>query len=83
MALEEVADGLAVADVDANEEDLEDAGVEGGELLGDEEQLDGGPCNFDVSFTPAMDSQSMVLLRSRITFALMWNDPEASPSWIV
>ena len=84
MALEEVADGLALADVDANgEEDLEEVGVDGGELLGVEEQSDGVLCNFDVSLTPATHSQSTVLLRSRMTLALMWNDPEARPSWIV
>ena len=40
LALEEGADGLAVAGVDANDEDLEDLGVEGGELLGEDEQSD-------------------------------------------
>ena len=84
LALEdEGADGLAVAGVDANDEDLEDLGVEGGELLGEDEQSDCVLCNFEVSLTPATDSQSMDLLRSRMTLALMWNDPEASPPRIV
>ena len=39
LALEEGADVLAVAGVDANEEELEDLGVDG-ELLGEEEQSD-------------------------------------------
>ena len=38
MALEEVADGLALAGVDANEEDFEEVGVDGGELLDVEEE---------------------------------------------
>ena len=41
MALEEeVADGLALAGVDANEGDLEEVGVDGGELLGEEKHSD-------------------------------------------
>ena len=68
---------------DTGDDDLEEVGVDGEELLGLEEQSDALLCNFDVSFTPATLSQSTVLFRSRITLALIWNDPEASPSWIV
>ena len=37
---EEVADGLALAGVDANEGDLEEVGVDGEELLGEEKHSD-------------------------------------------
>ena len=40
LAFYEGADGLAVAGVGANDEDLEDLGVDGGELLGEDEQSD-------------------------------------------
>ena len=36
--------------------------------------------NFEVSLAPATHSQSMDLLRSRTTLALMEKDPEANPS---
>ena len=77
------ADGLAgggdgdraggLAGVDDGEEHLDEVGVE---LSEESEVLD----NLAVSLTPATHSQSIALLRSRTTFALIGYDPEANPS---
>ena len=70
------AGGLAGGDCaggDDGEEHLDDVGID---VLEESEGLS----NLEESFTPATHSQSIVLFKSRTTFALMGNDPEANPS---
>ena len=73
LALEEVADGLAleevadgVADGDANEDDLEDVGVDG---RLSSESVEHSTDKRELSLIPATHSQSTVLLRLRTTLA--------------
>ena len=82
----DLADGDAIgeglADGDAFEEDVEDFGVDG-ELSSSSSEIVEDLASFtrrEQSLTPATDSQSTALLRSRMTLARKWNDPDASPS---
>ena len=78
------ADGLACGDGDDGEDCADGDGEELLEEVGVEVmERSAFLSNFEVSLTPATHSQSIVLFRSRTTFALMENDPEANPSWIV
>ena len=81
-----LADGVAIgeglADGDALEDDVEDFGVDG-ELSLSSSELSENVELFsrrEHSLTPATDSQSTALLRSKMTFARKWKDPDASPS---
>ena len=70
----EVDDGVAV--------DEEDLGVDG-ELLSSSSELGTNLETFskwEHNLTPATNSQSTALLRSKMTLARKWKDPEASPS---
>ena len=82
----DLADGDAIgeglADGDAFEEDMEDFGVDG-ELSSSSSEIVEDLDSFssrEQSLTPATDSQSTALLRSKMTLARKWNDPDASPS---
>ena len=71
---DEVDDGVAV--------DEEDLGVDG-ELLSSSSELGTNLETFskrEHNLTPATNSQSTALLRSKMTLARKWKDPEASPS---